>query len=68
MNSKRAYIRDYCSFAKQFVYLHIFTSTDVGVFWVEMRKIKYILYFANFCNHLCDCSYIVNSEHNLGSV
>ena len=68
MNSKRAYIRDYYSFAKQFVYLHIFTSIDVGVFWVKMCKIKYILYFANFCNHWCGCSYIVNSEHNLGSV
>ena len=39
-NHLRAYICDYCSFAKQFVYLHIFTSIDVGVFWVKMCKLS----------------------------
>ena len=35
-----------------FVYLYIFTSTDVGIFWIKMYKIKHFLYFANFYNHV----------------
>ena len=54
MNSNHAYVHNYCS---NFVYLHIFTSTDVGVFQVKMCKIEHFLYFANFCNHCCGCSY-----------
>ena len=41
MNSNRAY-------SSYFAYLHIFTSTIVGVFWVKMCKIEHFLYFANF--------------------
>ena len=39
-----------------FVYLHIFTSTNVCVFWIEMCKIEHFLYFANFCHHWYGCS------------
>ena len=33
INSDCGYMRNYCS---KMVYLHIFTSTDVGAFWAKM--------------------------------
>ena len=33
------------------VYLHIFTQTNGGVFWVKMCKIGNFLHFTHFCNH-----------------
>ena len=30
------------------VYLHIFTQTDGGVFWVKMCKIEHFLHFTHF--------------------
>ena len=30
-----------------FIYLHTYTSNDVGVFWVKICKIEHFLYFAN---------------------
>ena len=36
-------------------HLHIFTSINVCIFWIKMYKIKYFLYFQNFCNHWCGC-------------
>ena len=36
---------------RNFVYLHIFTGTDIGIFWVKICKIEHFLNFANFCNH-----------------
>ena len=38
-----------------FIYLHIFTSTDVSIFWIKMYKIEHFLYFVNFCCHSCGC-------------
>ena len=44
----RAYMHGYYS---SFVYLYIFSSTDVGVFCMKICKIEHFLYFANFYNH-----------------
>ena len=39
MNSNQAYMYNYYSFAKQFyIYLHIFTSTNMGVFGLKYAK------------------------------
>ena len=46
MNSNQAYMYNYYSFAKQFyIYLHIFTNTNVSVFFFKCTKLStfYIL-------------------------
>ena len=45
-----------------FLYLHIYTNIDVGVFWVKMCKVEHFLYFANFCNHISIKKYN-NNKH-----
>ena len=46
--SNRVYMHSYCSNG---AYLHTFTLTDVGIFWVIMCKMMQFLYYARFCNH-----------------
>ena len=42
MNSNYRYMHNYCS---KIVYMHIFTSTDVGTFWAKMCIYDNFFYF-----------------------
>ena len=54
INSDCGYMRNYCS---KMVYLHIFTSTDVGAFWAKM-----LIYDPFFYFRLADVSALMGSN------
>ena len=37
-------------------FMHNFTPTDVGVFWIKTCKMRSFFYFARLCIHISGCS------------